>query len=110
MIMTAGREGEEQISKTSATNKIDKAGVSDIKSKQTEININKKNKNNNNNNVNHHSKHVFNDDSRSKNALTKIKTAEYTPSAKPQKYRNVYTNFGNRSSPFKGFVNAMDDV
>lgn len=97
MIMTAGREGEEAISKVN--DKFDKSGVTSKASKHVTEN------------------HKIYDNSNAKKNLngidnrkdmTKINAAQHTPKIGAERYRNVIKNHGNQSIALSGFVSAMD--
>lgn len=77
MIMTAGREGEDNI----ASNKIDKRGVTTDEDK---------------------SENVTNKDTLS---LQKIKTAQHVPKLEPYRYKNLYQDYSNNTW-IPGFVTA----
>ncbi|XP_075977288.1 uncharacterized protein LOC142977329 [Anticarsia gemmatalis] len=107
MVMTAGREGDETISK-SASNKVDKTGMTTaddkINSDNNQINQNEQNKI-------MATKITYDyDDSSNKNQLQKVHTTAYaTKSSEDQKYKYVIKNNANRSSYFSGYVSAMDE-
>lgn len=96
MVMTAGREGEEAISK--ANDKLDKSGVTD-KAKQ----ITEKHKMYDNSNVKNLPNGI--DD---RKGMTKINAAQHTPKTGAERYRNVIKNYSNQSFALSGFVSAMD--
>lgn len=98
MIMTAGREGEEVISK----DKVDKSGATD-KAKQI-IQIN----------TEHHKMYEMSNAKNIPNGIddrkdmTKINAAQHTPKIGAERYRNVIKKYGNQSFTLPGFVSAMD--
>lgn len=109
MIMTAGREGEETISKSADFSKIDKTGITqtDFKdiSENDRMDANKLNKITEKYDV----KNPYDTDGLSnKNQRMSIKTA-YSTNPDEQKNKHIFKNFANRSSNFAGFVSAMDE-
>lgn len=99
MIMTAGREGEEGISKVN--DKLDKSGVTDKAKQITDINTES------------HKMYM----SKAKDTpngiddrkdMTKINAAQHTPKIGAERYRNVIKKYGNQSYTLPGLVSAMD--
>lgn len=107
MIMTAGREGDEAVSKSTAYSKIDKTGVTQIDSKDSfgndQINMQKSNKLTEKSDVK-----KPNDDSSSNKYQIKIKSAN-TSKLDEQKSKRIFKNVPNRNPHFAGFVSAMDE-
>ncbi|KPI92588.1 hypothetical protein RR46_13809 [Papilio xuthus] len=104
MIMTAGKEGEDNIAKSSHTSKIDKAGKSnDENDSQTEMsNLNKRKITDANDAFeNQNTKET------PTKTLMKIKTAEPRPQNVAQK-ENFFKNHGGRSSIFGNFHDDTD--
>lgn len=99
MIMTAGKESEDNIAKISHTNKIDKTGKSNDKNdSQTEnSNLNKKTID----------KNAFeNQNGTPSKTLMKIKTEEPRPQNGAQK--KIFKNNSGRSSIFANFYDETD--
>lgn len=103
MIMTAGREGEEAISKVN--DKLDKSGVTNKAKQITEINTenHKIIKSYDNSNAKKNGNRI--DDRKD---MTKINAAQHTPKIGAEMYRNVIKTYGNQSFALSGFVSAMD--
>ncbi|CAB3244327.1 unnamed protein product [Arctia plantaginis] len=101
VVMTAGREGDETISK-SVANKIDKTGITEIDEKlhsdNEKLNPNIQNKITDTDNSY---------DSINKKQLMKVHTTHYEKSYEP-KFKYAFS-IANRSSYFPGFVSAMGD-
>ncbi|CAG9100592.1 unnamed protein product [Plutella xylostella] len=93
MIMTAGREGEQKLSKINT--KMDKSGVTEIDTTTQRAKERIKNKS-----------HRQRDDERKreenggKSTLTKIKTAQHTPIMNPQSYKHLYQDYSSRGHSF----------
>ncbi|XP_014369944.2 uncharacterized protein LOC106719963 [Papilio machaon] len=104
MIMTAGKEGEDNIAKTSHTSKIDKAGKSnDEINSQTEMsNLNKRKITDD--------KDAFENQNINRTptkSLMKIKTEEHRPQNGAQKEK-IFKNHGGRSSIAANFYDDTD--
>ncbi|XP_012547482.1 uncharacterized protein LOC105841945 [Bombyx mori] len=97
MVMSAGREGEENISKA-AIKKIDKTGVTNSKSDEKNDEINRDS---------FVEKYETNyDDDESKKQLTRIDLFSKTKDVYKQKYENLFPNDNYKHS---GHINAMED-
>ncbi|CAH1636922.1 unnamed protein product [Spodoptera littoralis] len=109
MIMTAGREGEDAITKSATFNKIDKTGVTDFGSKDSSVNDRTDTINQNKITENYDVKNPYNNDGpSSKHQLLKVKT-EQLPRSEETKQKYVFKNYANRSSMYAGFYSAMDE-
>lgn len=105
MVMTAGREGDEAITKSATFNKIDKTGMTDI-TENREMDVIKQNKIT----EMYNEKNPYESDgSSNKHQLMKIKTAQYVTKSDEEKQKYVFKNYANRSSNFAGFYSAMDE-
>lgn len=107
MIMTAGKEGDEVVSKSTAYNKIDKSGVTHMDPKDSSANdqiiVYNSNKITENSDV----KKPY-DDSTSNKYQIKIKSAN-TSKLDEEKFKRIFKNTPNRNPHFAGFVSAMDE-
>lgn len=112
MIMTAGREGDDAITKSATFKKIDKTGMSE--ESITDIPENNENnrmdtiKQNKITEVYGEKNPYVSDSSSNKHQLMKTKTAHVTKSDEI-KHKYVLKNYANRSSNFAGFYSAMDE-
>ncbi|CAD0197751.1 unnamed protein product [Chrysodeixis includens] len=106
MIMTAGREGEEAIPKSSAYNKIDKTGVTQIDSKNSPGNDQMIMYNSKKVTEKSGVKKTYDDSSSNKNQI-KIKSAN--ASKLEEQTKRIFKNVPNRNPHFAGFVSAMDE-
>ncbi|KAJ0176151.1 hypothetical protein K1T71_008325 [Dendrolimus kikuchii] len=105
MVMTAGRESEQEITKS--LTKIDKSGLdkkSHLKGEQHGINQKR-------NNIQiYERKNPYEQiEYSNENNFMKMNVAEYSPKIDKQKYKDIYKTYVNRSSIIPGFVTAMDD-
>lgn len=109
MIMTAGREGHDDITKSGTFNKIDKTGMTE--SNFEDITDNERMDANKQNKITekYGEKDPYDmDGSSNKHQLMKIKTAHVTKSDET-KHKYVFKNYANRSNSFAGFYSAMDE-
>ncbi|KAH9642202.1 hypothetical protein HF086_005532 [Spodoptera exigua] len=108
MIMTAGREGEDAITKSSTFNKIDKTGMTEV-NPDSSINDRMEAIHQNKIAENYNVKNPYNNDPpSSKHQLLKVKT-EQLPKPEETKQKYVFKNYANRSSMYGGFYSAMDE-
>lgn len=109
VIMSAGREGEDAITKSATFNKMDKTGITETSSKDGSVNDRMDRVQQNKITENYDVKNPYNNDaSSSKHQLLKVKT-EQLPRSEEPKQKYVFKNYANRSSMYAGFYSAMDE-
>lgn len=108
MIMTAGREGDDSVTKSETFNKIDKTGMTEINFQDIPDKDGMNAQNKITEKYGEKNPYEING-SPNKHQLMKIKTTHVTKSDETKHKHNILENYANRSSNYAGFYSVMDE-